>query len=1133
MAFVFSSYQFGQRLRSSLLIIATAASSVFCQTMSNQVSVGIGPSQATKVTAAERSLKADSRGERPSLNISGPGVLAVDAYGNVYVTVRDGVFKVDPLGICVRVAGTERDWDYSGSGGPALRAGLNPRGVAIDLAGNLYLSDASNNRIRKLAAITGGITTLAGDGTRGFSGDGGLATSAQLDGPTGVAVDIQGNLYIADGTADGNTRIRKVATATGLITTVAGTGLQGYSGDGGAATLAQFSSLGGLATDASGNLYIADNFNNRIRMVSAATGVITTVAGNGVAGLSGDGGLAINAEFNNPLSVAVDAAGNLFIADSGNYRIRKVTAATGAIATIEDVGAVYRDAQHGFPFSLAVDAAGNLYIADSGTSRIRRVPAGNASQSISEANAPATPFVQSFASTSGFKINITYDSSVPVAAQTGFNSLVSIYEGVFTTNITVNIDVTFGNTGLGQSLTQQIGVSYSAWRDAMIANALVNPGNSYAVAAAASLPASDPIGNGSIVLSTANARALGLTANTAVDSSLTFSNSVAFEYSGVATPGAADFMDVAAHELNEALGIGSALSGLPDNAAIPSGDYSAEDYFRYSAAGIRAITTNPGAFVYFSPDGGTTNVAQFNQAYSAQGNSNLDRNDWVYGNFGCPSATMHTQDAIECLGQAVAVGSGPEITVLSTLGYDSSVAQTITFNALGNVTFGVAPFSIIATASSGLPVSLTSTTTPVCTLTGTTVNVIAAGACSITASQPGNATYAAAVSVTRSFTVSRAAQTIAFGALGNVTLGVAPFGITATATSGLAVSFTSTTTAICTVSASTVTIIGAGNCSITASQIGNTNYAAATPVVQSFIVNSNVAPTGVSVTPSSGSGSSQTFGFAFSDPNGFADLPTTYMLVNSVLNWPGSCYTYYDRGANALFLLNDGASSWMGPVTPGSGTNVQNSQCTLSGAGSSVSSSVNNLTVNAALAFKGAFSGVKNIYLNAVDSGALWSNWQLRGNWTVPAAGNQPPTAVSVIPSSGSGSSQTFGFVFSDPNGFADLSTTYMLVNSVLNWPGSCYTYYDRGANALFLLNDGASSWMGPVTPGSGMNVQNSQCTLNGAGSSVSSSVNNLTVNEALTFKPAFAGAKNVYLNAVDSGALWSNWQLRGNWTAQ
>ena len=295
----------------------------------------------------------------------------------------------------------------------------------------------------------------------------------------------------------------------------------------------------------------------------------------------------------------------------------------------------------------------------------------------------------------------------------------------------------------------------------------------------------------------------------------------------------------------------------------------------------------------------------------------------------------------------------------------------------------------------------------------------------------------------------------------------------------------------------------------------------------------NQPPTAVSVTPSSGSGSSRTFGFVFSDPNGFTDLSTTYMLVNSVLDWPGSCYTYYDRGANALWLLNDSASSWMGPVTPGAATSVQNSQCTLNGAGSSPSGSVNNLTVNVALTFKAAFSGAKNVYMNAVDSGSLWSNWQLRGTWTVPSGGNQPPTSVSVTPSSGSGSSQTFGFVFSDPNGFTDLSTTYMLVNSVLDWPGSCYTYYDRGANALWLLNDGASSWMGPVTPGAAMTVQNSQCTLNGAGSSVSSSVNNLTVNEALTFKPAFAGAKNVYLNAVDSGALWSNWQLRGNWTAQ
>ena len=281
-------------------------------------------------------------------------------------------------------------------------------------------------------------------------------------------------------------------------------------------------------------------------MVSAATGIVTTVAGNGVAGFAGDGGPATNAELNNPLSVAVDNAGNLLIADSGNFRVRRV-APTGTISTTGNGGVVYRDTQHGYPCALAVDAAGNLYIADSGISRIRRVPANSS-------DADAAPPVHSHGSSGGFKINVTYDNTVPSAAQTAFNTVISTYESIFTTNVTVNIDVTFGDTDLGESDTEQEDFPYSTWRTAMMTNATANPGNTFAAAAVASLPGSDPIGNSTVVLNTANARALGLNANAAVDCTITFSNSITFEYNGVAVSGQADFMDVAAHELDERAG---------------------------------------------------------------------------------------------------------------------------------------------------------------------------------------------------------------------------------------------------------------------------------------------------------------------------------------------------------------------------------------------------------------------------------------------------------------------------------------------------------------------------------------------------------------------------------------------------
>jgi trimeric autotransporter adhesin len=390
----------GQRMGRVVLALAASAGCLFSQHTTSRVA---SDARSTPTAGAP-------------MHIFGPGILATGGHGEAYVAVPDGVFRIDPTGVRTRIAGLEREWRYSAGG-------LNPRGVALDAAGNLYLADAGNNRIRKLTIASGAITTVAGNGVKGFSGDGGPATSAELEGPTGVAVDRDGNLYIADGMVDGHDRIRMIAAATGVIATVAGNGSQGYSGDDGPATLAQLSSLGGLAVDTAGNLYIADNFNNRIRRVSLANGIITTVAGSGVEGFSGDGGLAVSARLDHPLSVAVDAAGDLFIADSGNYRVRKLTTATGIIFTTANGRTAYPDAQHGFPCSLAVDAEGNLYIADSGISRIRKVSSASAAQPVVEAE-PA--LVQSQGS-AGFKINVTYDTSVPAAAQSAFNSLISTY----------------------------------------------------------------------------------------------------------------------------------------------------------------------------------------------------------------------------------------------------------------------------------------------------------------------------------------------------------------------------------------------------------------------------------------------------------------------------------------------------------------------------------------------------------------------------------------------------------------------------------------------------------------------------------------------------------------------------------
>jgi prepilin-type N-terminal cleavage/methylation domain-containing protein len=250
-------------------------------------------------------------------------------------TVNNRVRKVNlSTGIITTVAGNGGA-GYSGDGGQATAAELyGPWGMALDSSGNVYFGDEVNSRVRKVTVATGIITTVAGNGTAGNIGDGGQATAAELDLVNGVALDSSGNIYIA---ANCNC-IRKVTVSTGIITNVAGNGAGGFGGDGGQATAAQLGA-GGVAVDnSSGNFYIADTANSRVRKVTVATGIITTVAGNGTQGYSGDGGQATAAELNNAQKVAIDSTGNIYIGDSLNNSVRKVTVATGIITTVAGNG---------------------------------------------------------------------------------------------------------------------------------------------------------------------------------------------------------------------------------------------------------------------------------------------------------------------------------------------------------------------------------------------------------------------------------------------------------------------------------------------------------------------------------------------------------------------------------------------------------------------------------------------------------------------------------------------------------------------------------------------------------------------------------------------------------------------------
>ncbi len=318
-------------------------------------------------------------GPASAANITFPKGLAFDNSGNILICHQSLIRKVDASYIISTIAGS-LTMIPPGDGGPATDASIpSAHDVTVDSVGNIFISDFHYNKIRKINSLTNIIDAFAGTGMVGSTGDGGPAINAKFNSLASICIDTSNDaLYISDAF---NYRIRKINLITGIISAFAGTGTSGYTGDGGPATAARFSRVLGLCADRAGNIYIGDWDNARIRKVAIATGVVTTYAGNGTIGYSGDGGPALSAMIAKPSSLCMDTCDNMYFADEDNQVVRRIDAASGIITTVAGNGtAGYSGdggpataAQFNHPAGVKIDNSGNLYISDYFNHRVRRM----------------------------------------------------------------------------------------------------------------------------------------------------------------------------------------------------------------------------------------------------------------------------------------------------------------------------------------------------------------------------------------------------------------------------------------------------------------------------------------------------------------------------------------------------------------------------------------------------------------------------------------------------------------------------------------------------------------------------------------------------------------------------------------
>jgi sugar lactone lactonase YvrE len=732
----------------------------------------------------------DNDGSGSSASFSGPMGLAVDSTGAVYVadSGNNKIRQFDPANNSVITI--TGIGSVGAADGPISTSSFNnPSALALDKLGNMYVADYSNHKIRKISPA-GNVTTFAGNGNSGTSD--GVGAQAQFFNPSSIAIDSSGNVFVAD---SGNNKIRKI-NSKGFVSTFAGSGAQGSTD--GLSTSSSFNGPNGVAVDVSGNVYVADAGNNKIRKITPS-GVVSTIAGNGLSGISN--GTGTSAMFFVPRGIAVDSEGTIYVADTGNNVVRKITS-TGVVTTL--AGSSTADGADGIgtlasfnnPIGLTLDAMGNLYVADYVNNKIRKITLTNslAVQTITF-NQPA---IQT--ATSNLTLNASATSGLPVT-YSSLTSNVCFVSGNLVTLLTAGTCSIVANQAgssvfaAAPSVTQSFAVNLATQNITFpqIADQAATNSLKLTATATSNLPVTYISSTPNICFLSGSSLSLSV-AGTCTITAMQAGNAT---YSSATNVSQSFSVNLAAQTIT--------FTQIADQ----------------TATNTLTLTATTSSNLLISYSSSTPNVCS------------------VFGNLLSLSAAgtcrlTATQPGNSAYSAALNVGQS--FTV-------NSASQTITFSqpfaqVVGNNS------TLVATTSSGLVIRFSTTSPNVCSISGNTVLYIMGGTCSITASQAGNGVYGAAPSVVQSFTVNLGNQFINFPQPANQIPGqsssVFPgqsLNLNATSTANLVIAYISNTPNVCVILGNAVYVIASGYCSVTATQSGNSSYLAASSVTQTFLVN--------------------------------------------------------------------------------------------------------------------------------------------------------------------------------------------------------------------------------------------------------------------------------------------------------